>query len=672
MISPLSKTPALPIAIGWIAGVLLWVFGSPWWVMLIIFAFGTGLFFKQLHYIAFGVYSVCAGWIICSFHEPHKAPAGVFDGRERQYSAVITQFSTYDNNQTVIMSIDSIDMNGKITACNSFKIRASMSPDWALFIGERVRIDAVLEPLDQISYFPHDRDSRLYDLRQGVAAQTYLDESSLRRIGIEKTLGWWFYQRREQILHLLAHSDLSEQSYGLVSAITVGYGDALEGTMRENFRAAGIAHMLALSGFHAGIIVMLTSIALFPMRAFYRLRRLRLVITLLLIWLYALMVGLPESVVRTVVMLSVLLTTKILGEESNPYNALCVAVVIILTFSPFSLFSTGFQLSVAAVLGILALSSKLNPFDPKRHLLYRAAMLITVPFAAITGTLAITIVTFHRLPLLFAFSNFTISLLLPLLMFGGIGVIIASALGIKALWLCRLVDRLTELISNIADWIADFSFSELSGIYLTNIQIIVLILMVAVILITANFPKKAIILGGTAVFGICLISMFFTGERFPERESFIVGMSGNTAIVVRDGSKMKAVFTCHPRFIDNAKDKFTKRMESYLESRGIDTIEIIKSNIECPMLSRNGNLLVINGKTIALATQPGKPDSIEGHVDYALVGSRFRGEIDEVERLFHPDTIILSRDLSLRRLNELKRKSTLPTIDMRRTAISLN
>lgn len=665
MVAPFSKMPALPIAIGLIAGILLWSVIAGVWLPVTLLAVGAVLAIKKLHYISFFFYSAAIGWGMAQIHSPGDFQKELLDGERREYTAVVRDISTSPTIQTLTLRIDSVGSEGKMNPCRSFKISATMLPDWSLFIGEKLLISAVIEPLDTYNDFPHDRNMRFYNLKKGIVGQTYLDDGNVVPIGEDKSLSWWFYKRRQAVTHLLASSELSEPAYQLLSAITVGDSDELDGTMRENFRAAGIAHALALSGFHVGIIVLIVSVGLLPLRMYYRLRKARMCVALLLIWFYAAMVGMPDSVVRAVVMVSIILVGKIIGETSTPFNSLCTAVAIILAVSPFSLFSAGFQLSVAAVVGILALSDKLNPFDSKRHRLYRMAMFLTVPISAIAGTMVITASVFHRLPLLFCLSNVLVSVFLPPLMLCGIGVILCTAMGLNAVWLCKVCDGISWIIDKSADSIASFAYSEINSIYLNELQITALAITVAMIMIAVNFPKRKILWLLCPVFVLCLLCAAFFREVTPQSEAFIVRQAANTPIVMRNGRTVYAVFTCHPRIFKNAKMKFERRMSDYFTACGVDSVMIVDSDFDFGPFSRRGDVMDLQGKRIALASKPGRLDSVSGHIDYALVCSRFRGGIADIENYIHPDTIILSRDLSLKRATELKKEAKLPIIDLR-------
>lgn len=651
----LQSYPALPVACGWIAGVLLWTAGAEWWIVIPIVAIGIGFYFFRAQLISLGLIAVAAGWFVAQLNKPAEISPSLFDGIERSYSGVIEEMTVGARNQKLIIRIDSIaSADGKKYAVRPFRVRGSMLPDWSLATGDQISIKAVLEPIRTEPDFPHDRDMKYSSLRDGISAQTYLDEDDIKLSGRENSISAWFSKRREDILNILAFSHLSDEAYKLISAITVGYSDELDEDTRENFRAAGIAHALALSGFHVGIIVLITSMAVFPLRAFYRLRRARIFLSLVLVWFYALMVGMPISVMRAVIMLSVYMMAKILNKQSNSLNSLFAGVVIILAVSPFSIYSAGFQLSVCAVLGIIIFANRLNPFTQAQFGKYQAASLVTVPIAAVLGTLPVTIMTFHTFPLIFCTTNCIISLLLPLLMFGAIAFIFLGAIGIKAIWLCGFLNFLTGVIGKIADYFAKLPFAELGGVYLSDIQAVAIIAIIAVIAAYLYIPKRIYIHFSAAV--VCIGVLILGSEKAPAQEYFIVNEKGNTPIVFKCENKMAVIFTCEERRMENALRRFKRRILPYVEARGVDTIMVMPGDFDFGPYSRRGNIVWLNGKTMGLAAAPGELPRDSIRTDYALICSRFRGSIEDVLEAFHPDTILLSGDLSLKRAKAMGRE----------------
>lgn len=659
MTPAINRLPALPIAIGMIAGILLWTIGCQGWIAIAATIVATAVFLRGYHYVAIGIAAIAVGWLCAFVHRPTPAPEGIFDGRERLFSTTIEEISTRANSQQIVLTVDSVSVNETMHACNPFRISVVSMPDWTLEVGERLKINAVLEPPDVFGDFPGDRDMQLYNLRKSIVGQIFLEDGNMVREGFDTSIGRWFYTCRQRLLHILAHSELSPQAMAVAAALTVGNSDDLDESVRENFRAAGVAHALALSGFHVGIIVMLIAAGLFPLRAFYRLRRLRLVLTILAIWFYAALTGMPDSVVRAAVMLSIIIMAKLFGHDSYSPNSLCAAIAIILAFSPVSLFSVGFWLSVGAVIGILAFAPKLNPFDPSRWRAHRLTMLVVVPIAAVAGTIPVTVAAFHRLPLLFIVSNFCISMLLPLLMFCAVGIIIAGFMGAKALLLCKACNALVWLTEHMLDRLANSSISEINDIYLTMPAIAAIAVAIVATMLMANLPpRRSLILTCGAVYIACIITIVTDRSPVAHNEAFIIRQSGNTPIVVRNGNRITAIFTCHPRRIENATRVFNNRIAPYATITQTDSIIIRHADdMENPVTLNGCRMALFTSKSTAptLSAQP---------IDYALVTSRYTGDISLLDSL-RPKAIIISRDVSIKLAEEIKRKTKTQVIDLR-------
>lgn len=659
---PFNHVPAFPVVIGWIAGILFWWLGAGWWCPALMAIIGIAAIYIKLQYIAMGFYACVASWTVAFLNTPAEPPAGVFDGEERVYHAEIIRVKNSPVTQTLLLRIDSVG-DKKVSP---FIVKSASLPEWIPpRIGSTVKLTTILEPLDHGRDFAFQTDYSLDNLRQSIVAQTYIEGDSLKVTGRNTGLRTWLDDRRETIVSLLAHSHLDDTSYGLLSALITGYGDELAPEMRENFRATGIAHALALSGFHVGIIILFCSFIMFPLNAWPRLRPLRYAISLGVIWLYAGMVGLSESVVRASVMFSVLVLCRIAGRRPNGFNALCMAVLVMLAIWPNSLFSPGFQLSVCAVLGILVFNKPLNPFSPKSHKAYMAMQYITLPVSALIGTIPLTIYYFHKLPMLFLASNLIVTLLLPALMVCGIGIILLSACGLGSGWLCAIANWMVKLISDSTESLSTLTFAQ-TAVYMNAAQC--LLLAVALIIMGIYLYNKSKlmtkILPGAIILCASLIPVCQT--QFPEEEAFIVRSSGNTSIILREGNKAAARMTSHPGRVEAAKMRLERELEPYMGASGTDTLIVTIGDAKTSHYKIQDNILYTpNGKIAILHRNYPLTDTLTMKADKALICSRFRGSVSDVIRLTAADTVLLSRDLSLKHAKKLSTESPVPVVDLR-------
>ncbi len=138
-------------------------------------------------------------------------------------------------------------------------------------------------------------------------------------------------------------------------------GDIPEG-IRELFIISGIAHLLAISGDHLGIVALLSfSLFFWVLRRSeflllsFSVKKLASFLTIPFLLLYTLIAGGGISVVRSAIMVIVLFLSILFDRERHLLHSLALAAFLILLFSPPSLFDVSFQLSFLAVLSILYL-----------------------------------------------------------------------------------------------------------------------------------------------------------------------------------------------------------------------------------------------------------------------------------------------------------------------------
>lgn len=146
---------------------------------------------------------------------------------------------------------------------------------------------------------------------------------------------------------------LSDEDFALLDALLLGNRGALSRERVVSYRRSGMAHLLAVSGLHVGIVVLLLSLLLTPLTLFFWGVELRLWLTIGGVWAYAFLVGMSASVERAAMMISALLLSRLLMRSYSSLNILAFVAVVMLCFDRSLLFDVGFQLSFISVLSIV-------------------------------------------------------------------------------------------------------------------------------------------------------------------------------------------------------------------------------------------------------------------------------------------------------------------------------
>ncbi|MDQ7053585.1 MAG: ComEC/Rec2 family competence protein [candidate division KSB1 bacterium] len=141
-----------------------------------------------------------------------------------------------------------------------------------------------------------------------------------------------------------------EKSVPLLRGVLLGLRSSIPRDTLEAFSRSGVIHILAVSGLHVGFVLLifwgLAALLRLPRRPFS-------LFVLAGIWFYALLTGLKPPVIRAATMGSLFLVARLLDRPTRGENLLAAAGLLILIVRPGDLFLPGFQLSFAAVAGIL-------------------------------------------------------------------------------------------------------------------------------------------------------------------------------------------------------------------------------------------------------------------------------------------------------------------------------
>ncbi len=142
----------------------------------------------------------------------------------------------------------------------------------------------------------------------------------------------------------------------VVEALILARKERLDPEIRDAYARSGVAHLLAISGFHVGVLATLAA-------GIVRLLRCgpiaRTVIPCVLVWAYVAVIGAPPAAVRAAAILSVLVASRLRGRPTFRPAGLSVVLLGFLCVAPGAATGVGFQLSFAGAAGLVFLRPRL-------------------------------------------------------------------------------------------------------------------------------------------------------------------------------------------------------------------------------------------------------------------------------------------------------------------------
>jgi competence protein ComEC len=254
---------------------------------------------------------------------------------------------------------------------------------------------------------PGGFDFKAYAAKQNVHHQVYLSEGDfVRRVGGNNGIHGISVRINERLQQALERILTSPQALAVAKALLLGYRLEISQDLLDEYKGAGAMHILAISGLHVGIVLMILMRLTRPMRSLPFGRQLQLLLAVLALWCFGLITGMTVSVVRAVSMFSLLALGKMLNRNTRLIDNLVISAFFLLLFNPMYLFDVGFQLSYSALFGIASFA----PFQAKFKrrgwkIINYFRGLILMSCAAQAGVMPLTLLYFNQFSGLFLVSS---------------------------------------------------------------------------------------------------------------------------------------------------------------------------------------------------------------------------------------------------------------------------
>lgn len=388
--------------------------------------------------------------------------------------SVLKSTAYHDKYEAEVTQLNGNKTKGKILV-NIKKDSATSQLQVDDHLAVKMVFGAIAEPLN-----PYGFNYKKYLQQQQVHHQIYGDNSQFLRLKkTNPTVKGIAANIREKITKALIQYGFKNDELAVINALLLGQRQHLTSELQQSYIGAGAIHILAISGLHIGIILLILTAVFKPLHYFKHGKLTASIIIITILWMYAIIAGLSASVVRAVAMFTAIAIAMQVNRPSSTYKTLVISMFFLLLFNPYYFFEVGFQLSYLAVFSIVWIQPKLYQlWKPKLWFLDKIWQLLTVSAAAQIGVLPLSLYYFHQFPGLFFVSNLVIIPVLGVVLTVGIIIMALSVLQIAPKFMADVYIFVIHQMNKFIGWVADqeyFIIQQISMSFLLMIAFYVLL-----------------------------------------------------------------------------------------------------------------------------------------------------------------------------------------------------
>ena len=362
----------------------------------------------------------------------------------------------------------------------------------------------------------------------------------------------------------------------------------------QNYQNAGAVHILAVSGLHVGIILLMLTFLLSPLDKLKHGTFIKLIIIIFLLWIFAFIAGLSASIVRAVTMFTAIAISMTVKQSINTYKALIISIFILLLFNPFYLFNVGFQLSYLAVFFIVWTQPLLYKlWKPNLRLFDYSWRLLTVSVAAQVGVLPLSLYYFHQFPGLFFLANLIIIPFLGIILGLGILVIALALLNILPDIIATLYSTIILMLNSVVEWIAKKESFLFQNISFSEISVVLYFLMIVLFFKWVEVKKLSYL--KLSLFAIMLFQMNLIVEKHfsnTNNEFIIFNKARESMLGIRKGQDLQLNHSLDTLDINNES-----ALKAYFIGTNADLISL-DNKIKNVYAFHDKNMLVVDSMGI--------------------------------------------------------------------------
>lgn len=547
------------------------------------------------------------------------------------------------------------------------KIRLSLWKDTAsmrLTVGDALSFRASVRPL-RPSGNPYEFDYASYLKRAGFVGEAMLFQQSWESIPREsgdyarlyQEVPLWqrtklfFLTLRQELVKQMRADGLSGEAFAVYAALTMGEKAFLSKETEELYSRTGTTHILALSGMHLSILMFFFYYIFAHGLKYSRWRWCFCFLAVILVWSYTLLAGMPVSLVRASVMYTFSLCGMMMLRRGFSLNILFWTASLMLLVDPDTLLDVGFQLSFAAMLGILLLQKRIESMVHFRWTVLQSLWSgIAVSLAAQITTLPLVVYYFHYVATTSIWATLILSFLSSFLLY----LLPVYLLLFRVEWISGVllqgVSVLIDWQHSVLRWFSSWPSSMLGPFYLSwpEILAVYLCLLMSVLFLRLRhklFPALGLVISLSACVLWRSVESYRLDSSFP-----VLAFYNNYR-----APSVHIIYSPDRSYLLQSKDTVNWNDYTYIKenfwNRFTDSLPTVLSGqrFSDDYLCCAGGLLFT--RDFRLGFLHGNiPENISwtgvGQLDYLVLGRGFKGDLEKLTWKLTPKLVVLDRSLT--------------------------
>lgn len=331
----------------------------------------SGLFFASFFYDKFGaIMVICAALLTAAYGRMKKFGRIDLILIAFSFAAAVTVNRLYTEfyyNRIVLYAGSGGSFYGKVTDYDIYdgdlasyvlkgKINGTQKAKITLLTNELDADYGDILSIENCTFEEFESDY-LFDSRTwNKSRHIYLEAGTIEGLTVKKTDSSGIRRvlvrfREHMVSEMLV--EMGSETGGFLSGMLFGEKQYIESNMRTALYRTGIGHILAVSGLHVSIIaaVLMRFLKLAGINKYLRFGAVNCLFGLLIT-----LANYPVSAIRAALMLDIMYSAELFGQQNDSLNSLSISALIISLCDPYAVYSSGFILSLSGTFGIAVFS----------------------------------------------------------------------------------------------------------------------------------------------------------------------------------------------------------------------------------------------------------------------------------------------------------------------------